>query len=362
MYSNITHYCTFFNQYTSRTHYILQLFKPKEDKEDSTKVQTEPPKALLLACEQIVNCLIENVLSLEETTDNSSASQRLVACLTTLYLFAKIRPQLLVKHASTLQPYLSLKCQSQGDIQIISSVARMLELVVPLMEHPSESFLAQLEEDSMKLILQHDRPIVSSCLSCLGSIVNNVTRNFKLIRDCFKKFYAYINEFRKGVDSEKRTLYLHNHKCRQYFRRALFTVGLLLRHFNFKDPEVIGDLPVNTTESFEDVSSSQVGLQENITDQVFEAMTYFLHQDDVDIQANTLKAVGSICIRHYEFMLQNDLKEVYHRLLTSEDAPLNMKSEVLINIEMYLMEEEKRMIQQDLECKIFVSEKFQLMT
>lgn len=312
----------------------MQLFKPKEDKEDSTKVQTEPPKALLLACAQIVNCLIENVLSLEETTDNTSASQRLVACLTTLYLFAKIRPQLLVKHASTLQPYLSLKCQSNGDIEIISNVAKMLELVVPLMEHPSESFLAQLEEDSMKLILQHDRTIVSSCLSCLGSIVNNVTRNFKLIRDCFKRFYDYISLFKTHVENDKDHFYLHDAKYRQYFRRALFTVGLLLRHFNFKDPEVRGDLP------------------EDIKDQVFETLTFFLHQDDKDIQGNTLKAVGSICIRHYEFMLQNDLKEVYHRLLTSDDAPLNMKSEVLINIEMYLQEEEKRMIQQDLECNI----------
>lgn len=221
----------------------FQLFKPKEDKEDSTKIQTEPPKALLLACEQIVNCLIENVLRLEETTDNSSSSQRLVACLTTLHLFAKIRPQLLVKHASTLQPYLSLKCQSHGDIQIISSVARMLELVVPLMDHPSESFLAQLEEDSMKLILQHDRPIVASCLSCLGSIVNNVTRNFKLIRDCFKKFYAYITSLKTMIENGDEKY--KSARYRKYFRRALFTVGLLLRHFNFKDPEVIGDLSVS---------------------------------------------------------------------------------------------------------------------
>lgn len=69
-------------------------------------------------------------------------------------------------------------------------MARTLELVVPLMEHPSETFLAQLEEDSVKLILQHDRAVVASCLSCLGSVVNNVTRNFKLIRDCFNKYYS----------------------------------------------------------------------------------------------------------------------------------------------------------------------------
>ena len=50
-----------------------------------------------------------------ETTESSSrtgsASQKLVACLMTLHLLAKIRPQLLVDHAITLQPYLSLKCQ-----------------------------------------------------------------------------------------------------------------------------------------------------------------------------------------------------------------------------------------------------------
>jgi cohesin loading factor subunit SCC2 len=83
-------------------------------------VQVQPPASLLTACRQIVQCLIENVLRLEETTFESTSetmtpkealSQRLVACLTTLYLLAKIRPQLLIDHATTLQPYLSLKCK-----------------------------------------------------------------------------------------------------------------------------------------------------------------------------------------------------------------------------------------------------------
>lgn len=230
-------------------HFILQLFKPKEDKDDSTKVQVEPPRALLLACRQIVDCLIENVLRLEESgmvvEEQGGCSERLVACLTTLNLFAKIRPQLLVKHASTLQPYLSLKCQTKGDYIIISSVARTLELVVPLMEHPSETFLAQLEEDSIKLIIQHDRIVISSCLSCLGSIVNNVTRNFKLIRDCFIQYYSMVMKYKECI--EKNTAF-HKEllvKCRPQFRRALFIVGLLLRHFDFTDKDVIGNLPVN---------------------------------------------------------------------------------------------------------------------
>lgn len=88
---------------------FLQLFKPKEDKDDSTKVSHEHSKALLLACKQIVDCLIDHVLSLDGRGEGSS--QRLIACLRTLYLFTKIRPQLLVEHAITLQPYLSVKCK-----------------------------------------------------------------------------------------------------------------------------------------------------------------------------------------------------------------------------------------------------------
>lgn len=190
-----------------------------------------------------MDCLIENVLRLEETNNSSGVSQRLVACLTTLHLFAKIRPQLLVKHASTLQPYLGLKCQSTGDIQIISSVARMLELVVPLMEHPSEPFLAQLEEDAMKLVLQQGRPVVISCLSCLGSIINKVTRNFQLIRDCFKRFHQSIVTFKCWLETDNPLVNIM--KSRSYFRRALFTIGLLLRYFDFRDPDVIAGLPVS---------------------------------------------------------------------------------------------------------------------
>ena len=69
-----------------------------------------------------------------------------------------------------------------------------MELVVPLIEHPSEMFLARLEEDSVKLMMQQDPSVVLSCVSCLGSIVNNVTRNFALIRDCLKKYHGKANK------------------------------------------------------------------------------------------------------------------------------------------------------------------------
>ena len=80
--------------------------------------------------------------------------------------------------------------QTASDMVVIHNVAKILELAVPLMEHPSENFLAQLEEDMMKLILKHGMMVLQSCVSCLGAIVNEVTHNYKLVKDCFMKFFG----------------------------------------------------------------------------------------------------------------------------------------------------------------------------
>ncbi|XP_073999685.1 nipped-B cohesin loading factor [Rhodnius prolixus] len=309
---------------------LLSLFKPREDKDEpAVKASVEVPRSILTACRQIVDCLVETVLRLDGSGGGDN-SQRLVSCLTMLYLFAKIRPQLLVHHATTLQPYLSLKCQTQGDYQMISCVARTLELVVPLIEHPSEMFLSRLEEDSVKLMMQQDPSVVLSCVSCLGSIVNNVTRNFALIRDCLKKYHGFLTSYRLMLETNVNSSLEMHQKLRPSFRRSLFVVGLLLRFFDFTDKEVIGDLP------------------ETIKDDVFNTFIYFLKHEE-DSQHYTLKAIGSVCIRHYDLMLGIELKSLYHRYLTDENAPLQMKVQVLNNIENYLQEEERKMIKQDQE-------------
>ncbi|XP_037089456.1 nipped-B-like protein B [Pollicipes pollicipes] len=266
------------------------LFKPKEDKEDSTKVVFEPPKSLLTASRQIVDCLVQHILRIEDR----GSSQRLVACLNTLYMFARIRPQLLVPHAITLQPYLAVRCQTRGDYQIISHVARTLELVVPLIEHPSDTFLAELEEDSVKLILQHDKTVVASCLACLGSIVNRVTKNFGLIRDCFRKYYSHLKSYKLMHEQQPNNPTLEKHK--PYFRRALFTVGLLLRYFDFGDEQV------------------RKGLN------VLETLLYFVNQPSADMQMFTLQALGFIVIRHYDMMLRERVKQLYHGFLQDPDG------------------------------------------
>lgn len=115
--------------------------------------------------------------------------------------------------------YCGFPSQTANDFMVICNVAKILELVVPLMEHPSETFLATIEEDLMKLIIKYGMTVnkfvshegasqdsivqvvkfynlfmqvVQHCVSCLGAVVNKVTHNYKFVWACFNRFYGEI--------------------------------------------------------------------------------------------------------------------------------------------------------------------------
>lgn len=80
---------------------------------------------------------------------------------------------------------------------------RTLEIVLPLMEHPSEEFLATLEEDMITLTMRYGQLIVQACISCLGVIINDMTHNYKLAQDCFKKFFICLAQVSFHLSSFK---------------------------------------------------------------------------------------------------------------------------------------------------------------
>lgn len=115
----------------------------------------------------------------------ASDSNKVLSCVTTLHLLAKVRPVLLINHGITLEPYLHTRATTANGLKFISCIAEILEQVVPLMLHPSESFLADLETHLMVLAVTSIQAVVNSCLSCLGAIINKITKNYRLIRDFF---------------------------------------------------------------------------------------------------------------------------------------------------------------------------------
>lgn len=291
-------------------------------------------KSAILACTQIVDCLVENVLRIEEKsaemTESTSTNSRLVACLSTLYLFSKIKPDLMVRHATTLQPYLDIKCSAQSDYLVLHYVARILELVVPLMDHPSENFLMTLEEDMMKLILKHGMMVLQSCVSCLGSVVNNVSHNYALVKDCFGKFFGVLSKLMADHKEDSSNPALKGR--RPTLLRSLFTVGQLCRHFDF-DSKEMGEAKVC------------------VKQKVFDVLFYFIHHEEEDVQHKALTALGFFLCRHYEFMLGKLVKEMYHDFLTNDNAAIKLRCQVLKNLQLYLTEEEITMAKSDAEWK-----------
>lgn len=203
------------------------------DKNEPLKVNApkpEPPKEVIQACQQIADGLVNEIIRL----GTSNPTGRLFGCITTLHLLSKARPQLLINHATSLEPYLHETGKSQAMVKFICCIAEILELVVPLMNHPSEAFLSDLELHLMLLVIQQPQVVVLSSLSCLGAIINNITKNFKLIRDCFQQYYSVIVDSREIVRT-KGDQYIQQ-IYHPKFRRGLCIVGITCRYFDLKSP------------------------------------------------------------------------------------------------------------------------------
>uniref|UniRef100_A0A8C2W7N4 Nipped-B protein n=1 Tax=Cyclopterus lumpus TaxID=8103 RepID=A0A8C2W7N4_CYCLU len=232
----------------------------------------------------LVDNLVEHILKYEESLAENKGvnSTRLVACITTLYLFSKIRAQLMVKHAMTMQPYLTTKCNTANDFMVICNVAKILELVVPLMEHPSETYLATIEEDLMKLIIKYGMTVVQHCVSCLGAVVNKVTHNYKFVWACFNRFYGEIYGY------------------------------------------------------------------SNI---ILELLIYFTKHEDEEVKTKAIIGLGFLVIMHPSQMFMPEVKTLYNGILADRASSINLKIQILKNLQTYLQEEDTRMQEADREWK-----------
>ncbi|XP_067623755.1 nipped-B protein isoform X2 [Eurosta solidaginis] len=304
---------------------LNSIFQPKESTakgddalKDTLLKKTEPPAEILLSCQQLADGLVARLIELEDT-DNT----RMLGCITTLHLLAKVRPQLLVQHAITIEPYLNIKCHPTTAPKFICAVADILEKVVPLVNNASESFLASLEEHLMLLVVSLNQAVVKSCVSCLGAIVNKITKNYALIRDCFQKFHRILDQTRSQILQNRQI-----NNLSAAIRRSLFTIGILMRYFDFKLKEVAGEAN---------------GLSPTICNDVFDCLMFFAQYQNHDIRKEALIALGSFCVMNDDYLTNTKLKRYYCDLLLSDTCDAGIKIICLRNIWIYLTESEMNM-------------------
>ena len=70
-----------------------------------------------------------------------------------------------------------------------------------------------------------------------------MTKNFRLIRDCFSQYFSWMTRFQHVHQQNPDDPRLSDSLPK--FRRAMFTVGLLVRHFDFSKQQLYEGLPVS---------------------------------------------------------------------------------------------------------------------
>lgn len=125
---------------------------------------------------------------------------------------------------------------------------------------------------------------------------------------------------------------------RPQFRRGLFTIGLLMRFFDFKQPIVYG----------EGLGPEEAGLHSNICNDTFEHFFYFASiTNHNEIRRESLVALGHFCIQNYDYLVDTKLRNLFCDILTSDKHDVNVKQIVLRNIQMYLNDADMSMSMRD---------------
>ncbi|RWS29388.1 nipped-B-like protein [Leptotrombidium deliense] len=303
-----------------------------DDDEEETKPTSSAQQVQQVthASTQIVDVLIRNILcgdqsSLDQQQQQPNYKSNCVSAMTTIWLFGKVCPQLLVNHISTLQPYLSLKCTTQLDIMIMIKVVQIIEHVLPKLANPAESLLTRIEEDLTKNILQNNAQVLGVCVSCLSSLVHKHTNNKTLAQDLFRKFFNILDYL-----AQKPEVIIQEPKMRPKLLRSLYTCGLFAKHFEFIEEKQ------KLFEIFVKFVLENMPSEEN-----------YFRSADLDILLKALTGLGFMFERNPTFTLKQQTQEIYKPILNTAISlqaenqvhQENAMCQVLKNLTNYLSDE-----------------------
>ncbi|KAK6732347.1 hypothetical protein RB195_016622 [Necator americanus] len=335
-------------------------------------------KSALAASRQIVDMFMDNVLTLENkiatengvTSNNASNEdlaaaevhkanqERLLACLNTLTLFSKVRPELLVRHAETLQPYLSMNATQKSEVLVLNEVIGMLERVVPLMSHPSDAFLTTQDQILANLTATASGVATTTVtISCMSAIWHRFGRpEIPAITALFKNYLEFLVRVKNALKT-KPNCQLDGPKVLR-IQRFLCGVGVMARYFDFdaiiKDSDFEGKIfPAHIVRPDFSLNADDVDPQDpekprRIRDNVFDVLFFFSSSSVPSMRYKAFVALGHLCSRYPEYLMCRGVKNMYHVLLSSDDPNFTeMRLQALQNLEEFLKSEELKLIKGD---------------
>eukprot|EP00041_Stephanoeca_diplocostata_P021043 m.482398 g.482398 ORF g.482398 m.482398 type:complete len:1676 (+) comp21722_c0_seq2:222-5249(+) len=294
-------------------------------------------------CKHMVNSVVDILVSdgsedADCASDKPASSKSMKvnntrACLVALYVFCLVDPKLVAPHAEVLRPYLSttgLQHHNVNDARMVHyHVANILFLVLPIMVHPSDSFLAYLEETCISLIMTTSaQSVIEASTKCLSASVA-LSGNDSIVTDLLEKFYNYLKK------EEQHTNTLPFKERKSWLYRCLFSSGLLCRYFSFGEGESSGD-HIDDTDKLRD---------DHIPHVVYMALSLFAQGfADVTGRLKALTGLGHMFLRYPQLMIRDEIRTLYQSVFTpAQNQNKELQVQVLTNLKMYLVYEEERM-------------------
>lgn len=310
-----------------------QNSKLVKQEDDAVKHQSaEKIAQVTQASTQIVDTIIRDVLCSIDLDQRNQDKYKMLSAMTTIWLFGKVCPKLLIDHISTIQSYLTMRCITPLDIMIMVKVVQIIESVLPKLSNPSEYLLSRIEEELTKNILQSSPQVLLVCVSCLSSLIHTHTKNRKLIQDLFKKFFALLSYLSQHPELAQQSTH------RPKLLRSLFTCGLFAKHFEFIENKedlyhiMVDLINKNLPTIEEDYRTEESYLTEFSTYGSMEFDNETLEQQqqqlnnqehtnvtkqiiDLDLLLKALTGLGFMFERNPDYSLREDTQKIYKQIL-----------------------------------------------
>ncbi|KAF8362930.1 pqn-85 [Pristionchus pacificus] len=320
-------------------------------------LKSDGEKAAIAATLQIVDTLFDEVIQLDIMVDGDETlsqaekakkrQDKMLACLAGLSIFSKVRPVLLLKHIEALQPYLSMSAKTTVEQSVLNQVILMLERVIPLIDHPSAEFISRVDKNLGELVKTTGMTITASAISCAAALHKKSPKLRPCITALFLQYLKGILTWRKKLEVPGTEI---NQQVMPIIQRSVFALGLMARYYDWDSilsDEEVGALSLLTTqpliEKNEDETEKEGEGKRAIRDNVYLLLHFFSGHIDPNLRTKALTALGHVSAEYPEYLQRDEVLAIYAYALKSNDRnSLQMKIQALKNLEMFLLNEEKK--------------------
>ncbi|KNC96023.1 uncharacterized protein SPPG_08618 [Spizellomyces punctatus DAOM BR117] len=265
---------------------------------------------IMNVCRTAVECLIEEILCLEER----SCKVAIKDILSLLQEFSAIFPTLIAPHLKTLQPYLKGPVHDGGTEQKIAQIVIVIiHNIISVIQHPDLDEWTSIEVDLTTALNKGSQQLVAVAVPCLCAIVANMTRHYHKLTKVLKTCIDFTRKTEAAVMSKKNV----PAGAWRMTWRCLLIVAQLARYYDFD-----GNRAKLGEPALKDLREITSG---SILNAVCELVLFFLEpRSEEGTKAIALTALGHLFMAYPRLMLRDDVRSVMNVVFAGQSILLKV--------------------------------------